>query len=258
MFLLMVLLLMVFSVSAMDNATITYGVAQENDEQGILDLFEQAGKSGDKRRIVILPPDKCKDAVCESIKKGRFFVAKDGARVVGCKKAYLITDPKERNDILAHELRFIDQKTVTISVRQFVKDQKTVPGPCQKSYQYVPGTYIYDGSDLTDPAFRKRGINSELSKLAFKQLLITCKDELSVALVFGLSNENSGRLGSIARAFAQSIETVHADNEVFLTHYSTRACMPVFNKTGNKLPDAQCIPGAGNMLVYTKRVTNHE
>lgn len=100
----------------MDNATITYGVAQKDDVPGILALYEQANKSADKNKIVILPIAIREGAIKASISAGHFFVAKRDGNVIAFKKAYSITDPEEQEKILVEELRFVEGKETEISL----------------------------------------------------------------------------------------------------------------------------------------------
>ena len=254
--LMMISLLMTFAVSAMDKTPITYGVAQEADISGILALYDQASNSDDKNKIVIMSPHMRQAAVRASIEKGRFFVAKEGAKVIAMKKAYLITDPEEEKDIFTNELCFNNGQIVEISPVSVQQNYVVEKGqPYKKPYQHALRRSIYLGGDYTDVVYRRRNINFTLSETALKKILPHCNGASVIALLFGLTEVNAERVSGIMRVFTKSLleSKVHTlNNPIDLVYYKTPASMPVFDEAGNMLPQDQRIPGFGNMLTYDR------
>lgn len=255
-----------FYAFSMDTSTtvIQYEYATHTDLPQILNLYDIAHKNeNDKKKIVVLPQEIREASLANAIQKKRLFVARSGNTIVGFKKAYAIDNPKELDEILERELRFTENKIVFAA--PITEEISHRPTYHQTTYHHIPhATYIYNGSDFTHPAYRGRGINSNLSHAAFKIILQHHKNPVILKMVFGLTKYNAendtsksynDRLPAIAKLFAQSIrETYRPEAPIFLDHAKTIAYMPIFTFHDGKLsisPDNESIEGLGNILTYT-------
>lgn len=260
-------------VFCMDNTpAVVCGIAQEKDLPGILALYEKAAiNENDKEKIVILPLQVREEKTRDAIAKKRLFVAKINGVVVGFKKNYIVTDPSELQEILTQEFRFTENKTVS---RRSVCVEKNIFSNtdfADTPYHFASApTYIYTGADFTDPEYRGKGINTQLSLKALALVMENIKAD-TMKLVFGLAEHNAesapekdyiDRVPGIAKIFARVIqESYKTDAPITFSHYKTRAYMPQFTYENGKLiisSDATSIPGFGNILAYRHTKENHD
>ncbi len=238
--------------------------AQHSDLPGILRLYEKAViNNTDTEKIVILPEHIREESIRSAICKKRLFVARINDTVVAFKKNYIVNDPSELQEILMHEFRFTENKIV--SYRDMLIDQNKISTSdfVEKKYHFVSGSiYIYTGSDYTDPDYRGKGINTELSLNALASVVDKTNFD-TITLIFGLTESNAecvpdkdhkDRVPSIAKAFAHTLKKCYGIvAPVKFTHTKTKAYMPHFTyENGNLIisSDEKSTAGFGNMLTY--------
>ncbi len=257
---------------------IEYRLAQMQDIPGMLALIEtQAVADSDK--IVILPKKFRADSLANAVKSGKMFIAvqpgsaENASCVVAFKKLYCL-NAKELDEVLKTELRLKDASVMSAMV-----DPKSLKidkeNKADQELQHVLAsktTYIYNGGDLTDAKFRKRGINTQLMRAALNQLEKSVVENIAqnssshVALVFGLAKSNTGngilqgRSEGLVRSFAQFSHRIAVQGSSILCGRYT-AFMPTFDPESAECrpkPDDQSVQGFGCiMAVPLQSVQSH-
>jgi GNAT superfamily N-acetyltransferase len=254
------------SIGAMDYA---YAQATTEHVQSVVQLMNEHA-SCDSDKIVIVPKAFRQGYVQSAVDAGRLFVAMQDAQVVGYKKLFCITDPKELRQILVEEVRCNTAPEVCGRVISPAYDEAEAVAPAEVARVHEkPVTYIYTGADFTHPAHRAKGVNSALMDYALavtvRGVIEHCRQQKSthLAMIYGLTQGNAGNkdnvldgrthgilahyipyVQSIAKALnAQALtECILSRHEAFKPSFDPDAieCKP--------LPDDQSEPGYGCMI----------
>ncbi len=242
-----------------------YRIAQEDDVPGILAQYEKASEHDDAKKIVILPQAFREPALKTSLISQRMYVAQKDGTIVGFKKLFLLTNPLERHEVLADEIRcFVPSICASIVARANLQEASATE--CQ-ALDAANKVILYNGGDFTDPLYRQQGINVNLMRAALKHIKPAVLDELAqphikgLVMVFGLTQANAGkhildgRTSGILRAFNTFINELSTDtglqfaDTIALSRHA--AFMPTFDPLAMEckpLPDDQAIAGFGSII----------
>jgi|GEM_PF-3245905 hypothetical protein len=256
----------ILSINGMDYA---YTQATHEDVSSVLQLMNTHA-CNDSDKVVIVPKAFRECYVQSAVSAGKLFVAKHGDQVIGYKKFFCITDPKELNDILVDELRCNGIPTVcgAVSDREYNHVQSISPTAITDlSAKQV--TYIYTGADFTHPAHRGKNVNAALMDYALavtsQSVIDHSKQHVSthLAMVYGLTEGNAGQRDNVLAGrtrgilshyvpYAQSIANAlgaQSPTQFILSRY--RAFKPSFDPESTEcvpLPDDQSVPGYGCVI----------
>ena len=269
-FLLAHLLLQVIVASAMQspqqNDGIVYRVACQEDTLQLLQLINTQAIH-DRDKIVILPKKFRLMALEAGIKKNRYFIAENAGHIVGYKKLFLMTDEEEKKDVLAHEIRCINNEC-NCTFNGLI-DKNGVfheNGSAQPNNDY--DLCIYNGGDFTLPTYRGKGINQQLTNYALMSLIGQVRQQMqktkasAITMLFGLTQANAGqypgsfsdRTSTIVKSFKIFLNEIeNRQNESPLIYHRYRAFMPTFDPESQEckpLADEYSIPGFGCVLTY--------
>lgn len=221
----------------------------------------------DRTKIVILPKKFREKSLQTAIEKKRIFIAEENEIIVGYKKIFIIEDNDEKNEILANEIRCINNENNCAfagSVNEngtFIVNESPLPSDCYH-------VCIYNGGDFTVPTHRGKGINAQLTKNALLSCITDIKNQIlqqktsSITMLYGITKANAGeqpgavcdRTVNIIKQFKSFIQAVGIDqNSIVLQHRRYTAFMPTFDPEAailRPLPDEQSIPGFGCVLTY--------
>lgn len=269
-FLLMHLLLQVIAVSAMQspqqNDETVYRVACQKDIPQLLELINTQAIH-DRDKIVILPKKFRSMALEAGIKKNRYFIAENAGQIVGYKKLFLMTDEEEKRDVLAHEIRCVNNESNCTFTGLIDKD-----GAFHENRSAQPNNgydlCIYNGGDFTSPTYRGKGINQQLTNYALMSLIGQVQQQMqktkasAITMLFGLTQANAGeypgsssdRTPTIVKSFRILLnEMGNRQNECPLMYHRYRAFMPTFDPESQEckpLADEHSIPGFGCVLTH--------
>lgn len=265
------------SLCSMDTSAnrIVHKRAEKDDIRGVLKLTNEQAHA-DSSRIVVLPKIFRKQAITDSVKSGKLFVAQMNNEIVAFKKLYIISDEKEYDNIVDNELRCrYSQDSVSVQINEVKTNSFAVP-----NFGYHNSICIYFGGDYTAPAHRNKKVNSNLTRYAFsaithdafnvienEMLQYPPKKEISynyIVLLYGLTKANAGegsgeidRNPSIIRAFKKFVmnfaDLCQYNKDEAIIHSRYKSFMPTFDPEATEcvsLPDDQAIAGYGNVLIF--------
>jgi hypothetical protein len=272
--------MIVFFITMLPESTHTMHTAQPDSIaladashiSGLLQLQHTAEQNSDHDKIVLLPRMFRQQHLEQETRDRKLFVSCSGTTITGCKKLYVIDDPACANTILYNELR------IDTTVGHYKEYRDGGPTSPTSLCTFTPNTtqdlLLYNGADFTSPTYRKQGINSKLTAFAFEYLISDTMKRLEtpnnqikrLVLLFGLTAFNAGkhdhsvdRTTPLAKKFDHFVRTIEnyrgmGSIPIVMYHFRYPAFMPTFDPTSSvcaPLPDAQAIPGYGNLLVYT-------
>jgi hypothetical protein len=193
----------------------------------------------------------------KAVDSRRIFVAKQGNMIVGFKKAFIITDECEKNEIIT-QLGFSKSNLIeTRSVTQDHTNNTFTNALCATQEIFGDAYYIYMGSDFTHPAYRKKNINIGLTNYASQQLFKEDVKDNTLIVIFGLTFANAtddpernycDRMPSIVKLFTKNIMRICNLSETpVVIHHRSKIHIPV----AGACTEDQTANGFGNMLIYT-------
>ena len=272
-FLLIPTLFTISAASAMQsnssNAEITYRLALQEDKSQLLELINtQAVYDSDK--IVILPKKFRSIALEAGIQKKRYFVAENNGKIIGYKKLFVMTDEEEKSDVLANEIRCVNNdhnRTFAglIDAQGVFNDLEA--GQSHNCYNLC----IYNGADFTMQDYRGKGVNKQLTNFALLSLvdqakqLIHEKKSHAITMLYGITQANAGefpgaasdRTSSIVQSFKLFLQKLeNRQDPITLHHHRYRAFKPTFDPESQEckpLSDEHSVAGYGCVLMYQLR-----
>jgi len=249
----------------MDMGSITLRKATHEDIHAIITLRSARGLQ-DLQHLVSIPEPFQELFLYLELEKGQLFVAVnqiDGS-IIAQSKIFIVESHDAGYEILAQDLRCIHDHRKLIEHGFFDHHNEFFPGPGEHFIPHQKILYIYVGSLFTHPNHRGRRLNERLNEYAYEQLsaIIAAKIRLreytTIALIYGIGEENYWRTNSMVRPFLNFIQSLSvvlgwALSEK-ISFYAYKAYKPEFTvcPAGNlvKLPDEQCRPGRGCILLY--------
>lgn len=246
--------------------------ATKKDLPGVVALMNRnAYKDADK--IVVVPKKFRADYIGSAIAKKQLFVAANGKEIVGYKKLFCLRDQKEINELLSNELRCVGLQAKLAACASLSLPDAQVGHLNEATLTSIlesPVTYVYNGADYSHPAYRGKGINSQLTGYALNtvsQQVAHCSlqdGSRYLALAYGLTHDNAGdpqdllagRSGGIVKQFvpfAQKIAKLthsYLPKQLFASRH--HAYKPSFDEDSQEcipLPDEHAIPGYGCLVV---------
>jgi hypothetical protein len=253
-------LFLVFSSTIAAEKSIHFKKAELADGPSILKLInEQAYVDNDK--IVVLPKIYREGALEKSIQEKRLYYAENNQsnEIVAFKKLFIITSLNEYKEITHHELRCCGHKKRFVSASC---EQHDIP-----EFLFQNTIPIYFGGDYTAPDHRSKGVNSQLTHHAFKDIALLVATMLQkqkyeyIGLFYGLTKANAGqgtntidRTPHIQKAFKNFLENILVTKPENILHMRYEAFMPTFDPEDAQcipLPDDKAISGYGNVLLFS-------
>lgn len=254
-------------------ADVTCGRAVDGHIAKLVNLINTHACKADKQ-IVVVPEDFRHGYIEHGVHSNRFFVAQENKNeeVVGFKKLFLVNDQQELDNLLRNEIRCIDGKLLAqgiINLNGYTQEPSDSDA-AQHIYE-SPITYIYNGADFTQEAYRGQGINSALTMHALESILGDVIDHAHkhesdyIAMLFGLTDDNAGAQEDILAGRSRSILKLF---DAFAQQYSHKteaaapstmlaarylAFKPSFDPKSKlcvPLPDDQSIKGCGCVLAF--------
>lgn len=256
-----------------------YRRANMDDVDKLVRLMTDHAAPQDSDKIVIVPEKFRQQYFQGAVTSRRLYIATTAeGDVVGYKKLFCVTDESERQEILQDELRFSKDQFVAGAVADMRKEALFEVG--KDAIAEIVGsrnvTYVYSGADFTHPAHRGKHINTELTRLAFKEALGSVVQDIEnrrsrhVAIVYGLTEFNAttakdskkeekinllgGRSRGILReanSFLNDLSSNDLPMESFLYLARFRSFKPSFDSKSTEckpLPDAKSISGYGCLI----------
>ena len=256
----------VLPIQGMDYA---YTQATHEDVSSVVQLMNTHA-CNDSDKVVIVPKAFRERYVQSAVGAGKLFVAKHGDQVIGYKKLFCITDPKEIKDILIDELRCNGTPVAcgAVSAPEY-HDMQLISPTAITELSATQMTYLYTGADFTHPAHRGKNVNAALTDYALavtsKSVIDHSKQQGSthLAMVYGLTEGNAGQKDNVLAGrtrgilahyvpYAQSIANAlgaQSPTQFILSRH--HAFKPSFDPESIEcvpLPDDQSVPGYGCVI----------
>ncbi len=250
---------------------IFYRKAVSEDAPYITKLINEKAHR-DKTKIVILPRKFREQSVMSAVEKQKLYVAesfKDD--IIAFKKLFVITDPAEYHAITHDEIRCEGPTSNPLYYNILFTSSKSVDLTQKVSsfFSLKDSIVIYLGDNYTHPDYRNRGIDSELTRVAFNLIKKDVYsqfdrkvDPARLVLLYHLTQENAGQAGntsidrtpSISLAFMKFIEEITTQfcykNNHVLHHICYYSSMPTFYPESEECIPEYAVPGYGNVLIF--------
>jgi hypothetical protein len=199
--------------SYINAADVTCGRAVDGHIAKLVNLINTHACKADKQ-IVVVPEIHRHGYIEHGVHSNRFFVAQENKNeeIVGFKKLFLVDDQQELDNLLRNEIRCIDGKLLAqgmINLNDYT--QEPLDSDAAQPMYESPTTYIYNGADFTQEAYRGQGINSQLTACALAlitdDVIAHVKDNGSeyITMLFGLTDDNAGQTDNLLAGRSKGI-----------------------------------------------------
>ncbi len=254
-----------FSVDFMDHGGVKFRRATSTDLTGIIHLLATR-QADDMRRLRWLPEPFQSRSIAQQIEKKRLFVAvneTDGV-IISLRNAFIVDDKDELDALLVQDLRHGHAQRELDSHGFFNLDGEFFSQRHEHFISTKQILYMHVGSAFTHYTYRGRCINGRLTTYAFQQLhqdvlgKIKNYNYTTIALMYGLIDDNAWRTRYLVRRFLPFAHSLSKDLAFAprekLSFYAYKRVKPEFTLSPSgdliRLPDDQCVPVLGCVLVY--------